>query len=86
MNESTEANDAQNSSSSTRNPRQNAWFGQWLREGFEKAAESSMLPENATRHFREARLEFLRGVRELIDYRIERLSKDKSKGSRIVVE
>ena len=86
MNESTQAEDAQNSSSSTHNTRQNAWFGQWLREGFEKAAESSMLPENATRHFREARLEFLRGVRELIDNRIDRMSKDKGKGSRIGVE
>ena len=66
--------------------RQAAWFCNWLREGAEKVSESLSPPEGAAKHFREARLEILRGIRELVDYRIQDLSKDKSKGSRIVVE
>ena len=65
---------------------QGVWFAHWLREGAEKLAESVSPPENAAKHFREARLELLRGVRELIDYRIQDLSREKRKGSRIVVE
>lgn len=42
----------------------------------------------ATRdHFRNARVEFLKGIRSLIDNRIERLSKVEPKGgTRVVVE
>ena len=65
---------------------QGAWFRNWMREGAEKAAETFGPPEAAAEHFREARLEILRGIREFIDHRIARLSKDKPKGSRIVVE
>ena len=65
---------------------QAAWFCNWLREGAEKVSESLTPPEGAAKHFREARLEVLRGIRELVDYRIQDLSKDNSKGSRIVVE
>ncbi len=65
---------------------QTAWFCNWIREGAEKAAEAMSPPPNAAQHFREARLEILRGIREVIDSRIEYLSKDKTKGSRIVVE
>ncbi len=72
--------------SSPKMAEQAAWFCNWIREGAEKAAETLSPPQGAAKHFREARLEILRGVRELIDHRIERLSKDGSKGSRIVVE
>lgn len=65
---------------------QSAWFCDWLREGAEKAAEAMSPPEDVARHFREARLEVLRGIRDFIDHRIERLSKDTRKGSHIVVE
>lgn len=65
---------------------QAAWFCNWLRDGAERVAQSMAPPESAAKHFREARLEILRGVRELIDCRIQDLSKPKSKGSRIVVE
>ena len=65
---------------------QAAWFCNWLREGAEKASAAMSPPANATQHFREARLEILRGIREVIDSRIEYLSKGKTKGSRIVVE
>ncbi len=86
MNESNQAgSETPNMSDSTRTS-QAAWFSNWLREGADKAAESLRPPHNVAKHFREARLELLRGVRELIDHRIERLSKDQTKGSRIVVE
>jgi hypothetical protein len=65
---------------------QTVWFCDWLREGIDKAAEILGPPASAAKHFREARLEILRGIRELIDHRIEHLAKDNSKGSRIVVE
>jgi len=43
--------------------------------------------EDATRdHFRNSRVEFLKGLRSLLDARIERLSREESKGTRVVVE
>jgi hypothetical protein len=43
-------------------------------------------PEASRGHFKNARIEFLRGVRGLIDDRIERLSKEERKGAHVVVE
>jgi hypothetical protein len=43
-------------------------------------------PAGAGQHFRQARIEFLKGIRALIDHRIERLSRASQKGTRIVVE
>jgi len=41
----------------------------------------------ATRdHFRTSRVEFLKGLRSLIDDRIAHLSKDESKGTKVTVE
>ena len=41
----------------------------------------------ATRdHFRASRVEFLKGVRSLIDQRIEHLSHDQPKGTHVTVE
>lgn len=37
-------------------------------------------------HFRNSRIEFLKGVRSLIDDRINRLSHDEPKGTRVTVE
>lgn len=37
-------------------------------------------------HFRTSRVEFLKGVRSLIDDRISHLSKDESKGTHVTVE
>jgi len=37
-------------------------------------------------HFRTARVEFLKGIRSLIDSRIEHLSREETKGTRVVVE
>ncbi len=63
------------------------WFCDWVRQGAERASAMMSPPESAGKHFREARIEFLRGVRELIDHRIDRLSRTGSnKGTRVVVE
>jgi hypothetical protein len=41
----------------------------------------------ATRdHFRHSRIEFLKGLRSIIDDRIAHLSKDEPKGTRVTVE
>lgn len=41
----------------------------------------------ATRdHFRNSRVEFLKGIRSLIDDRIAHLSREEAKGTRVVVE
>ena len=41
----------------------------------------------ATEHFRNSRIEFLKGLRSLIDSRIEKLQRnEKAKGTRIVVD
>ena len=37
-------------------------------------------------HFRNSRVEFLKGIRSLIDDRIAHLAKNESKGTRVVVE
>ena len=43
-------------------------------------------PEQARHHFDAARVEFLKGLRALIDARIEQVSKKRSKGEKIDVE
>ena len=45
-----------------------------------------MWSEATNDHFRNARIEFLKGVRSLIDDRIEHLSRHEEKGTRVVVE
>ncbi len=37
-------------------------------------------------HFRNSRVEFLKGIRRIIDERIDRLSKNEQKGERVTVE
>jgi hypothetical protein len=44
------------------------------------------LSEAGHGHFRNARVEFLKGVRSLIDDRIEYLSREDRKGTHVVVE
>lgn len=62
------------------------WFKNWMREGAEKAGQMFGPPSAATNHFREARLEFLRGIRAIIDHRIDNLSRQKARGARVVVD
>jgi hypothetical protein len=56
------------------------------RDAFTRLAHEFGPPERVIHHFRQARLEVLRGIRELIDYRIEKLSRSENKGTRITVE
>ena len=44
-------------------------------------------PEGASKHFRQARVEMLKGIRELLDQRIDALQKDpEQKGTKVSVE
>lgn len=43
-------------------------------------------PEPARRHFDQARVEFLKGLRAIIDSRIESLSAREAKGTKVTVE
>ncbi len=43
-------------------------------------------PEGAREHFRNSRVEFLKGIRSLLDDRIAHLSKQESKGTHVTVE
>ena len=43
-------------------------------------------PAEARRHFDTARLEFLKGLRAVLDARIEQCSKPRAKGEKISVE
>jgi hypothetical protein len=56
--------------------------------GPQATAAMKMGSEKARDHFRNARIEFLRGLRTMLDERIETLSKeeDKQKGAHINVE
>ena len=56
------------------------------RQAFDDAAGAFLPPEEVRRHFRQARIEVLKGIRELVDRRISNLSRDRSKGTRVVVE
>ena len=43
-------------------------------------------PEGTRQHFRNSRVEFLKGIRSIIDSRIEDLSREHKKGTHVVVE
>lgn len=45
-----------------------------------------MWPEATQDHFRNSRIEFLKGIRSLLDDRIERLSRQEQKGTHVPVE
>jgi hypothetical protein len=45
-----------------------------------------MWSEATNDHFRNSRVEFLKGIRSLIDDRIAHLSKNESRGTHVVVE
>jgi hypothetical protein len=57
-----------------------------IRAGLENASDLFKPPEAASNHFRQARIEVLRGIRAIIDYRIERLSRSENRGTRVAVE
>ena len=43
-------------------------------------------PEDSRGHFRNSRVEFLKGIRSIIDNRIEHLSREPKKGTHVTVE
>lgn len=57
-----------------------------IRKGLEAFVDAITPPESACNHFREARIEVLRGFRAIIDHRIEQLSRRKGPGTHVVVE
>jgi len=57
-----------------------------IRRAFREAANMFLPPESAAKHFRQAQVEVWRGIRELVDLRIEHLSREPNKGTRVVVE
>jgi hypothetical protein len=57
-----------------------------IRKSLEMLSDAITPPESACKHFREARIEMLRGFRDVIDHKIERLSRTKTTGTRVVVE
>ena len=57
-----------------------------LRKAFVRATEAITPPEEACKHFRQARVEVWKGIRELVDLRIAHLSREETKGTRVTVE
>ena len=43
-------------------------------------------PKNTREHFRNARIEMLKGMRSMLDARIDRLSKHDAKGTKVSVD
>jgi hypothetical protein len=58
----------------------------FVRRGLETVSAAIIPPESARQHFRESRIEFLRGIRSLIDHRIDRISQKNQTGTRVTVE
>ena len=58
----------------------------FVRRGLETLSNAVTPPESARHHFRESRVEFLRGIRALIDHRIDKLSRRNQTGTRVTVE
>jgi len=44
------------------------------------------VPEEVQEHFKNSRIEFLKGIRAIIDSRIEKLSSATQRGAKIAVE
>jgi hypothetical protein len=57
-----------------------------LGRDFDNFVQSCVPSEEVTQHFANARIEVLKGLRAMIDSRIERLSADRKKGVSIPVE
>ena len=51
-----------------------------------EAMFNHLWPEETQEHFRNARVEMLKGVRSMLDARIERLSQHGRKGTKVTVE
>ena len=49
-------------------------------------ALENLVSESTRDHFRNSRVEFLKGIRSLLDERIAHLSRDETKGTKVTVE
>ena len=74
----------------TRNTRKQAGRGTGLCEELGSALTEFLRelrpPEEARRHFHSARIEMLKGLRAILDSRIQKVSSAKAKGEKIKVE
>jgi hypothetical protein len=57
-----------------------------VNEAMNKFAREFGPSDEVRSHFRNSRIEFLKGIRKIIDERINRLSSNEQKGSRVNVE
>jgi hypothetical protein len=57
-----------------------------VRKVIEEIADAFTPSENVQQHFREARVQMLMGLREIINNRIDHLNRTGAKGTRVVVE
>ena len=51
-----------------------------------EAMFENVLPENTREHFKSSRVEFLKGIRSMLDARIAHLSEHPRKGTKVAVE
>jgi len=51
-----------------------------------KAFMDQMWPKNTREHFRNARIEMLKGMRSILDARIDSMSKHEARGAKVTVE
>lgn len=57
-----------------------------IREGLNQIADFITPPQSARDHFRESRIEMLKGFRDILDHRIDRLSRRQTQGARVPVD
>jgi hypothetical protein len=57
-----------------------------IREGLHQIADMVTPPQSARDHFRESRIEMLKGIRDILDHRIDRLSRRQTQGARVPVD
>jgi iron-sulfur cluster repair protein YtfE (RIC family) len=58
----------------------------FVRNTLNSMADAVTPPAEACQHFRESRIEFLRGIRTIIDHRIDHLSRKNQTGARVNVD
>ena len=56
------------------------------REVIDSFREQFHVPDEVQEHFKNSRIEFLKGIRAIIDSRIEKLSSASQRGAKIAVE
>ena len=56
------------------------------REVIDSFREQFHVPDDVQEHFKNSRIEFLKGIRAIIDSRIEKLSSVNPRGAKIAVE